>query len=272
MSFPPLPTPSLTDPPNVPSDLGKVALAAESQAIAQYAGYNTANSPSATSIETRTSAIDGASGTVAGVEATSAALTSAVYTWTGSATSNLAAQSARTAAFPARQTGHDTLINTLNGQLATYEPQITSLINTRPAGLLLNATGHLNVPVGNATLPFVTWHTLTPRAGTIYYRVSFTGTFTFTGSAPRQTFNLNWIVTNGTTPQTGGPLAGTSGLAGANNFPYLPIACYGVIKITGDGSPWTFALFADLGGPDQDRGGAVVGICAWSIEDLGALF
>lgn len=272
MTFPALPTPALSDVPNVPADLGRVALAVETQALAQYAGYNSTNSPSATSIETRTRAIDSATGTVAGVEASSAALAAAIYTWTGSATSAVATQAARTAAFPARQTGHDTLINTLNGQLASYEPQITSLINTRPAGLLANASVSLNVPVPNAGSVVVMSYSFTPRPGTVYYRMGLTGTFNFTGGAARQTATLNWIAAQGSAASFTGQVAGTSLVAGANNYPSVPIACYGVLPITGNGSRWTLTLAASMSGPDQNRGGAVAGYCAYTIEDLGAHF
>jgi hypothetical protein len=271
MSFPALPAPALSDPPNVPADLGKVAIAAENQAVAQYAGYNTTNSPSATSIEARTTAIDSAAGSVAPVEANSAALASNVYTWTGSTTSNLATQSARTAAFPARQTGHDTLINTLNGQLATYEPQITGLINTRAAGLLDSVGTVYNLPVSyDAT--FVATYTFTPRAGSIYYRTSFAGCFNFTGTSDRQNLTLYWIVAQGTTPHSSGDLFGITEFFGANNYPYIPVACNGVVPIPGDGTQYTFALCSIMDGIGATAAGTFIALSTLTVEDLGAHF
>lgn len=259
-----LPTPSITDPPNVPGDLGAVALAIEAQASAAYVGYNTSNSPSATSIETRVTAIDvQPGGTAAALDTRITTLNSAISTWTAPVGSTLTAQTARTTAFGPRQDSHDTLMSSITGTLAAAEPQISTLVSQRPGGIVTSSTTNYNLIIGSTDTSIAHW-TYNFNASR-FYRVSFTGSVQSTVGNVIQQVNAAWIYVSGSTPSPSGSTAGVSTTPlGMTSFT-MPFACYGVIGgLSGTSTVSLYAHFSGSGG-----GCKVVGFGSFIFEDLG---
>lgn len=269
-TYPPLPTPSVSSPPDVPTDLGAVALGIETQALAQYTGYNTTNTPSAASIEARTTAIDAVpSGSAAVLDARIASLNTAMATWTDGPSSSLSAQTARTAAFPARQDGHDSLMATLTSSLATAESQIATLQSQRPSGVLYNPTNSVNIPISPSGITTIGYYVFNAK-GNSYYRASYCGTLQTTVGNVAQVVNFFWIKTFDTTPSQTGALSGASFVSLNTTSNSVPFACYG---ITGALTPGlhTFTLNAyfyrsPLGG---SAGARVVNPSSMTVEDIG---
>lgn len=272
MSYPALPTPLETSPPNVPSDLGSVALAIETQGLEQYDGYNTTNTPSATSIETRLTAIDAMpGGTAAGLDTSITALNSSIATWTAPTGSNLATQAALTATSSSRQNGQDTTMATLTTNLGIYEPQITTLQQQRPLGLVYSSNNNYfqSYSGGSGTTNLITYATFTPRAHA-YYRVTFTCSFVSSVAATNgQLLTLYVFGEPGTTPPTYGSTWGESSTSiPTTTSDFFPI---GVVGIDASLSPvpTTVSVCFEIQSTTGTVGGAITGYGAFMVEDLG---
>lgn len=264
MTIPSFPAPTASSAPNVPGDLGTVALAYENQALAQYNAYNTGNNPSATSIETRLTAIDDPStGTAQALDARITTLNTAITTWTAGVSSNLATQVARTTAFGPRQNGHDSLMTSINASLAGYEPTITSLQNTMPVGLVAS----VSIPAGTAVTggsPIANI-TFNARANAVY-RVVYTGTF-LNQASTRPTLNLSLLYNAGSSGSTGGSLAGTSQIS-IPTTAYFPISLAGLLTGLSPGQ-YTISLVIYTTGTSGSTPGALTGVQSMYLEDLG---
>jgi hypothetical protein len=271
MSYPPLPTPTETSAPNVPSDLGAVALAIETQGLAQYAAYNTTNNPSATTLESRITAIDAQpGGTAAALDTSITTLNTSISTWTAPTSSNLATQVAITSGAPARQSSQDTTMSGLTSSLNTYEPQITTLQQQRPKGLVYSSSANYGLSLGGGGFVLITYATFTPRANA-YYRVIFTGSFqTYVAQSNAQGLYLYFFIAAGTTPPTSGTTIGESVTS-------IPSDTNGYFPIAGRGLTWgisgthTVSVCGQLASPNglSGEGGSVVGIGSFLVEDIG---
>lgn len=266
MSPAPLPSPQITDSPNVPSDLGLVAQAIENQAVAAYNGYNTANTPSAASLEARVTAIDAQpGGSVSVVDGRITALNASINTWTNGGSSNLSTQVTRTQAFGARQDAHDAAMASLNASLSTYEPQIATLQSQRPGGLLYSSQNSYNVTLSNSVLTVILYQTHT-FVSNRYYRVSFTGTAQNTVERDAQNISALWTTNAGTSPSTSTFPWGTSRTSmGATNVS-MPFGCFAVI--TGLSGVYTAALCAYVATSDPGRS-KISDTGSFIMEDLG---
>lgn len=262
---PPLPTPVITDPPNVPSDLGAVAQAIENQAVGAYNGYNTTNTPSATSLETRTTAIDAQpGGTAAALDTRITTLNNAINTWTaGTPSNNLSTQVTRTAAFGAQQDSQDATMSSLNSSLNTYEPQINTLISQRPPGLLYSYIYSFNLDITASTFIIYQTHNFISNH---WYRVSFTGTAQSTVGNVNQSISAQWVISAGSSPSMSGGLAGVSNTPLGMTSNAMPFACFGMVS--GYSGTYTIALSANVASPGS-RGARLVNFCPFLMEDLG---
>lgn len=263
MSYPPLPAPAFQSAPNVPADLGNVATALETQVLAQYNVYNSSNNPSATSLETRVTAIDGPSGTAAGLDTQVSNLSTAINTWTNGSASNLATQTARTTAFGPRQDGHDTTMGTLAGSLGTYEPSLTNLQTQRPGGLVLHREWNpVNIPVtATAVGPIGEVSFNGTAQSQRVYRVCYQGTVTINSPTTTPPWNLAiYFGATGSNPHQIGCICGP-------NFGYkIPFTVVGYTSGLNTGS-WTTSLYAI--GFVAGGGYSVTDFLAMSVEDLG---
>lgn len=263
MSYPSLPTPLIQSAPNVPADLGSVAAALESQVLAQYDVYNNTNNPSATSLETRVTAIDGSSGTAPGLDAQVSTLSTAINTWTSGSASNLSAQVARTTAFGPRQDGHDATVGALNTSLGTYEPQLNNLQNQRPGGLVVSQQwSPANVPVtATPTGPIAQVSFNASAQFNRVYRIMYQGTVTINNPSTTPPWTLGiYLAQTGRSPSLIGCICGP-------NFGYkVPFTVVGYAYGLNTFS-WAASLYAI--GSVSGGGYTLTDILSMSVEDLG---